>query len=229
DVADEEDLGRPAKAQNHSKSRRATVEEVEDEDDLPKATSLKNPIYLFYETVTKNENGNVGDPGDKHYKCRHGNRKIITITRVMRYNVTKLVNHLESSFPIMYRLFLALYTRKDECPTQAEIDLAQGNVPADTAAAKVYLGTVESTTASILKSLEVQAKKAHEKTHGVFEQETFNRLLAEWMVACDQPFEEVDKPEFIRLMEYTHHGATLSFKVPGHTAVAASRKTYIQA
>ncbi|KAJ7936410.1 hypothetical protein B0H13DRAFT_1853473 [Mycena leptocephala] len=80
EVADEEDLERPAKAQNHSKSRRATVEEVEDEDDLPKATS----------TVPKNENGSVGDPGDKHYKCRHRNRKIITITKGMRYNVTSM-------------------------------------------------------------------------------------------------------------------------------------------
>jgi hypothetical protein len=53
----------------------------------------------------------------------------------------------------------------------------------------------------------------------MFDQETFNRLLAEWMVACDQPFDEVEKPEFIRLMEYTHHGSTLNFKVPGRTAM----------
>jgi hypothetical protein len=66
---------------------------------------------------------------------------------------TILVNHLKSTFPIMYCLFLALYTRKDERPTQAEIELARGNVPADTEAAKVYLGTVESTTSNILKAL----------------------------------------------------------------------------
>jgi hypothetical protein len=38
-------------------------------------------------------------------------------------------------------------------------------------------------------------------------------------VACDQPFDEVEKPEFIRLMEYTHHGSTLNFKMPGRTAI----------
>ena len=37
-----------------------------------------------------------------------------------------------------------------------------------------------------------------------WDQDTFEQLLAEWMVACDQPFEEVDQPEFHRLLEYTH-------------------------
>jgi hypothetical protein len=31
--------------------------------------------------------------------------------------------------------------------------------------------------------------------------------LAEWIVACDQPFEEVDRPEFRRLLEYIHMGS----------------------
>ncbi|KAF8144480.1 hypothetical protein K438DRAFT_1782764 [Mycena galopus ATCC 62051] len=80
------------------KRRRATVEEVENEADLERPAKSKrlrmktmfnapsvfqNLIYLFYETVPKNENGSIGDPGDKHYKCHHGNRKIITITKGM--------------------------------------------------------------------------------------------------------------------------------------------------
>jgi hypothetical protein len=32
----------------------------------------------------------------------------------------------------------------------------------------------------------------------------FEWLLAEWMVTCDQPFEEVDRLEFCCLLEYTH-------------------------
>lgn len=36
----------------------------------------------------------------------------------------------------------------------------------------------------------------------------FERLLVEWIVACDQPFEEVERPEFIALLEYTHHRTT---------------------
>jgi hypothetical protein len=41
----------------------------------------------------------------------------------------------------------------------------------------------------------------------------------EWVVACDQPFDEVEKPEFIALMEYTHHGSSLNFRVPGRNVV----------
>jgi hypothetical protein len=35
-------------------------------------------------------------------------------------------------------------------------------------------------------------------------QEEFERLLAEWMVVCDQLFDKVDEPAFRRLLEYTH-------------------------
>ena len=30
----------------------------------------------------------------------------------------------------------------------------------------------------------------------------FEKLLVEWIVACDQPFDEVEKPEFVSMMEY---------------------------
>ncbi|KAJ7867484.1 hypothetical protein B0H14DRAFT_3441698 [Mycena olivaceomarginata] len=159
----------------HKSSRCATVEEVEDED----APKIRHPKP----NGVGNAEGTVGKPGDKHYKCRHGNRKTITITK-------GLLRKLKSTLP-------------------------RGNVPADGDAAKAYLGKVETATSSILKGLERQARKVQ----GDFEQEVLNRLLAEWIIACDQPFDEVEKPEFIRLMEYTHHGSTLNFKVPGHTAV----------
>ncbi|KAJ7440564.1 hypothetical protein B0H11DRAFT_1669251, partial [Mycena galericulata] len=119
-------------------------------------------------------------------------------------NTPGLTTHLRKEFPVMYRLYWALYTRKDEPPTQHEIQLARGDVPIDSEAAKAYLGKLESATANIIKSLENQAKKAR----GDFSQDVFNTLLAEYLVACDQPFDTVDKPEFIRLMEYTHHGST---------------------
>jgi hypothetical protein len=31
--------------------------------------------------------GSPGKPGDKHYRCRHGNRKVLTITRAMNHNL----------------------------------------------------------------------------------------------------------------------------------------------
>ena len=39
---------------------------------------------------------------------------------------------------------------------------------------------------------------------GPWDQDKFEKLLTEWVVACDQPFDEVEKPEFVNLMEYTH-------------------------
>ncbi|KAJ7808621.1 hypothetical protein B0H13DRAFT_2385778 [Mycena leptocephala] len=130
------------------KAPRVAVEEVEDEDDPPKST-YKNPVYLFYDKVTKNAEGSTGKPGYKHYKCRHGNGRIITVTKAMKQNLSGLTTHLKNDFPVM-----------DEPPTQQEIDLARGDVPIDSDAAKAYLGKVETATANIIKSLENQAKKA---------------------------------------------------------------------
>jgi hypothetical protein len=30
---------------------------------------------------------------------------------------------------------------------------------------------------------------------------------AEWIVTCDQPFDKVEKAEFIALLKYTHHSS----------------------
>ncbi|KAK7007663.1 ribonuclease H-like domain-containing protein [Favolaschia claudopus] len=212
--------------------RNVTVEEVDDEDgdvnpqntatneelgDDSSKQTFKNPIYYFYELVGKNSEGFPGNPGDKHYKCRHGNGRIITVTKKMRYNISGLTTHLRKDFPVMYRLYQALYTRRDEPITPQEIDLARGKIPVDSEAAKLYLGRIETATANIIQSLENQAKKAR----GDFSQEVFNTLLAQYIVACDQPFDTVEKPEFIRLMEYTHHGSTLNFSIPGRTAITS--------
>ncbi|KAJ7440565.1 hypothetical protein B0H11DRAFT_2252899 [Mycena galericulata] len=42
------------------KATRVTIEEVEDEGDIPKATQFKNPIYLFFDVVAKNSEGSTG-------------------------------------------------------------------------------------------------------------------------------------------------------------------------
>ena len=47
----------------------------------------RNPIYHFYEMVKLGNNGKVGNPGDRHYKCYHGNRKVLTITKAMKSNL----------------------------------------------------------------------------------------------------------------------------------------------
>ncbi|KAJ6472249.1 hypothetical protein DFH09DRAFT_477188, partial [Mycena vulgaris] len=94
------------------KTQRATVEEVDDERDnprhgnasgtdssSPRAGRTKNLIYLFYEAVDKSADGKVGSPGNKHFKCYHGNRKVLTITRAMKSSLNGLQAHLRTKLP----------------------------------------------------------------------------------------------------------------------------------
>ncbi len=53
---------------------------------------------------------------------------------------------------------------------------------------------------------------------GPFDQNMFEKLLVEWIVACDQPFEEVERPELRRLLEYTHHSFK-ALQVPHRTTI----------
>jgi hypothetical protein len=133
----------------------------------------KNLIYLFYERVDKGADGTAGSPGDKHYKCYHGNRKVLTITRAMKSSLNGMYSlqhgkdprsccaglqtHLRSKFPIMYRLYEAMSHRQSP-PTQEEIDLASGATVMDAAAAAEYLGKVETATANIVKLFEAQSR-----------------------------------------------------------------------
>jgi hypothetical protein len=48
---------------------------------------------------------------------------------------------------------------------------------------------------------------------GPWNQEKFEQALMEWVIACDQPFEEVERPEFITMMNYTYHTGT-PLKIP---------------
>ncbi len=53
---------------------------------------------------------------------------------------------------------------------------------------------------------------------GPWDQEKFKQVLMEWVVACDQPFEEVERPEFIMMMNYTYHTGTL-LNIPGRNGI----------
>jgi hypothetical protein len=48
--------------------------------------------------------------------------------------------------------------------------------------------------------------------------ETFKRYLAEWVVTCDQPFKEVERPKFHLLLEYMHMGSK-PLNIPHQTAL----------
>jgi hypothetical protein len=53
---------------------------------------------------------------------------------------------------------------------------------------------------------------------GPWDQEKFEQLVMEWIVACDQPFEEVERPEFITMMNYAHHTGT-PLKILGRNGI----------
>ena len=53
---------------------------------------------------------------------------------------------------------------------------------------------------------------------GPWDQAKFERLLTEWIVACDQPFDEVKEEEFVKLMTYACHPAP-SVKLPGREGI----------
>ncbi|KAG1906510.1 uncharacterized protein F5891DRAFT_899344, partial [Suillus fuscotomentosus] len=121
--------------------------------------------------VDKNAQGVEGTKGDKHYKCYHSQRKILTITKAM-FNRSH-----QTHFPVLYRLYLYL---KDhgEPPMEDEVAMALGKKILDPTQAAEYL---------------LQLEKALSNIEANWDQNMFEQLLAEWMVACDQPFEEVDR------------------------------------
>ncbi|KAF5376117.1 hypothetical protein D9615_007777 [Tricholomella constricta] len=209
------------------KRRTVTVEDFEDEDSpqepvasKPSAQGtsrkmvverLRNPVYLFYEVVDADMYGEQV-PGSKYYKCYHGNRKILTITKLMKSNLNGLISHLKH-FPPMERLYLALKHRS-EPPTPKEIAIAANKSTLNAKKQAEYLQTLETVSSNIKKAFE----KQNEQAAGPWDQEHFEKLLAEWIVACDQPFDEVEKPEFINMMKYTHRSAT-SLKLPGRNVI----------
>ena len=57
-----------------------------------------------------------------------------------------------------------------------------------------YVFTIKSTFYSLLFFSQKQN----------WDQEKFEQLLADWIIACDQPFDDVEKLEFQYLLKYTH-------------------------
>jgi hypothetical protein len=134
-----------------------------------------NPIYLFYEVVPQNASGQPGDPGDKHYRCCHGNNKILTVTKAMKSNLNGLchfastqpslhrhllglIGHLKH-FPTMYRLYSILKDRA-EPPTADEIGFASGKKVLDPKSDSEYLKKLEAATENIQKAFAMQRESA---------------------------------------------------------------------
>lgn len=54
----------------------------------------RNPVYYFYEEIDVNKDGESGEPGDHHYKCYHGNRKVFTITKAMNSSLNGMFEYV---------------------------------------------------------------------------------------------------------------------------------------
>ncbi|KAN0131304.1 Ribonuclease H-like domain containing protein [Lactarius tabidus] len=172
-----------------------------------KSMATRNPIYYFYERVERNANGEIGNAGDKHYRCFHGNRKVVTITKKMKYSLNGVIGHLKSTSSLMYRLYLVMKECSPAQITQEEIEVASGKKLLDPASD--FLSKLESANENIRRAFDKQVEAATSP----WDQEKFEYLLAKWVVATDQPFDTVDQPEFRDLMTYAHHPLP-SLKIP---------------
>ncbi|KAL4258188.1 Zinc finger BED domain-containing [Pleurotus pulmonarius] len=199
-----------------AKSRRVAIEDTDDDDDSANVLTAplhkskrQNPVYCFYEEFTPE--GEIA-VGSKYFKCCHTG-KVCQITAKMNHSLNGLVNNLKNHVPHMYKLYEAIKERGGK-PTEEEKAIASGKTTLTAEEMVNFLKRLQKSDGSIAAAFVKQVEKAK----GPFNQQVFEKLLVEWIVACDQPFEEVERPELRRLLEYTHH----SFKplhVPHRTTI----------
>ncbi|KAJ7254762.1 hypothetical protein C8J57DRAFT_1656825 [Mycena rebaudengoi] len=157
-------------------------------------------------TILPTDHGQNADEGDKFYRCHHGeSTNIHRITLLMRYCVNGLTGHLKTHAPDMYRFFEIL-KRRGTPLTEEEVAIAEGKKKfASRDAFLKFLDVYVTTSADQRQqSLKESFSRAGEKSLGDWSQATFERLLTEWLIACDQPFQEVERPEFRKLLEYDY-------------------------
>ncbi|KAG2047310.1 hypothetical protein BDR06DRAFT_897711, partial [Suillus hirtellus] len=127
-----------------------------------------------------NSNGQAGDVSDKHYKCYFGNHKVLTITCMMKSSLNGILLFLiHTHFPPMYQLYLLLKSHGTP-PTDNELKIAWG---------EKVLNAIQLKQASV--NIVDAFNKQVTKAFGDWNQAKFEELLTQWLMACDQPFEEV--------------------------------------
>ena len=124
---------------------------------------------------------------------------------------------------------------KEHAPSQItkeEISVASRQKVIDSGAISAFISQAESANEDIRRALERQAQvTAVSEQHGLvskfsdvdilkgpWDQETFEDLLAKWIIATDQPFYTVDEPKFRKLLAYAHHRSP-ELKIPHRNAV----------
>ncbi|KAJ8495678.1 hypothetical protein ONZ45_g12768 [Pleurotus djamor] len=188
--------------------------ELSDASSAPKG-GKRNPIYLFYEEITAPINAPF-PKGERRYVCYHdGTRKQMKVTPGMKYSTTGLVHHLRK-FPLMFRLYEVLKNRSQP-PNAQEIEIAANRSPMTLESLSMFVRGQEKQLADIRDLFDKQKSK----DKAAFKQDVFDKLLTEWMVSCDQPFTEVDRPEFRSLIDYLYQTGNHKddLRIPSHTTV----------
>ncbi|KAJ8456982.1 hypothetical protein ONZ45_g18499 [Pleurotus djamor] len=202
------------------RTRSGTVSEPMSQPELSDASSAprggkRNPIYLFYEEVKAPINAPF-PKGERRYVCYHdGARKQMKVTAGMKYSTTGLVQHLRK-FPLQFRLYEVLKNRKQP-PTAQEIEVAANRIPMTPESLSTFVRAQEKQSADIRDLFDKQKSK----DKATFKQDLFDKLLTEWIVSCDQPFTEVDRPEFRALIDYVYQTGDHKedLQIPSHTTV----------
>ncbi|PCH43320.1 hypothetical protein WOLCODRAFT_18293 [Wolfiporia cocos MD-104 SS10] len=120
--------------------------------------------------------------GTMQRKCRHGDFKVLRVTQAMNGSQSGLQNHLK---------VLENKHKTGGCPALGELMVAQGELPLD------CLGyNPENLPQHSLVSSETVDKPEP------FDHTKYEQYLTEWVAACDQPFNAVEAPKFIRLLQY---------------------------
>ncbi|KAK0240409.1 hypothetical protein EDD85DRAFT_950239 [Armillaria nabsnona] len=144
-----------------------------------KASGKHNPIYYIYKKVTHGADGTQGG----------GRGVMVGYEEQLKHNLKP------ASVP-MHRFYLILKARLDTNPqaivSEEEIELATGRKVLNPSQATEYIKKLEVAAENIVHTFKKQAADAA----GPWDQEKLKQLLAEWIVTCDQLFEEVDHKEF---------------------------------
>jgi hypothetical protein len=170
----------------------------------------------------------------KYWKCQHGNRKIMKITKGAKDNTSSvflsswasrdLFNKLHrasatcaETFQTAYRLFQVLY-KCDGPPTPDELELARGSKLMTDDIAVEYAKQADQLRKNIKEMFAKQAATAEVNIHysilrgcianfscqEPWDQQHFEDLVAKWVAVCDQPFTAVNAPECREMLQYAH-------------------------
>ncbi|KAF9494850.1 hypothetical protein BDN71DRAFT_1507353 [Pleurotus eryngii] len=198
------------------KNRQMSRASSENNSDFDAAQESKdkrcNPIYYFYVMLIENPEG-TSVTGSKYYKSIHTG-KVLQITARMNYSLNGLTNHLKNNVPMMYKLYEVLKARQPALPTEKEKAIASRTKKLSPRGMAKFLQGLKKSDGSISAAFLAQVEKAK----GPFNQKEFKQLLIEWIIACNQQFEEVEHPQLRQLLEYTHHSVK-PLHIPHRTTI----------